>query len=611
MPTQCKSTVFCGLALSAAVAGSARGGEPPIRPASDGPNIVIFMTDDQRWDTITPEIMPLLNQRLIEQGILFINAFVNNPICCPIRATLLSGGFYSHETQVLSNQIQGGAARSFNDARALPVIAQRQGYYTGFVGKYMNEFQFVTGVDVHGEPIEPRHYVPPGWDLFAVEHKFKDWFGFEFWIGRSTDAGPASGLYLPDERDELEPFLRQAGIDAHVSHFFETLDYENLPYITRFDAAVASSFIRDAAVQERPFFLLVATRAPHGPATPEPQYEDLFTDFEYRGRSWGEADLSDKPAYVGLRAAEFDACHAAPPCAEDEFARNQLRCLRTVDDLIGEIVDLVESDEHLRDNTWFLFLSDNGYLWGEHRLFRKKLPYEESVRVPLVMRTPARQPAVNEGIVAAGMDVAATVLSLMGVEGYGEGRPLSAEADRKRMMCESFRVFEDVPTWASWRTRKWKYIHHDTGEAELYRLARDSFELDNVVEQFPRRADRFLNKLKGRRALTVMGPERDVLWHLPPMRRGIHVERPMTAIGGKPPYEWTIVDDERYIRDDPDEYVDRIPDGLELSPDGVLFGAPTETGLFEFFVEVADRSETKQHGGPQRLASLVRVEVQP
>jgi N-acetylglucosamine-6-sulfatase len=316
----------------------------------DKPNIIVVLTDDQRWDTITPEIMPELNRRLIDHGILYTNAFITNPLCCPSRAAILSGGYYSHETQILTNSFENGSAARFVDTKTIAVLAQQQGYATCFVGKYLNFLEEVTGISPDGQPIEKRHYTPPAWDLFESEISARLWYKYKFIFGSSQTDGPQRGLFLPLEVNDLPGFLNRPEFRSRIQQYFGQLNFGNLPYIAHFHKDVATNFILDAADNNQPFLVFIASRAPHAPATPEPQYENLFPGFEYRDRGWGEEDLDDKPYYVRKRAEYFENAYEGEDNFDD-FTANQLRTLRSIDDMIASLSDLIDSDERLR-NTW-------------------------------------------------------------------------------------------------------------------------------------------------------------------------------------------------------------------------------------------------------------------
>jgi len=164
------------------------------RPAAAGEpyNIVLIYTDDQRWDTVCgpdglAEICSLpkrfhplafVERQIMDRGVVFSNAFVSNPVCCPSRASLLSGGFYSHNTNVLSNRLPNGGVTQFSDADTLATRLQASGYQTGMVGKYLNQYNSLADVSA-GEG-----YVPPGWTRFWAQFRIYDWLNnFDIVVG--------------------------------------------------------------------------------------------------------------------------------------------------------------------------------------------------------------------------------------------------------------------------------------------------------------------------------------------------------------------------------------------------------------------------------------------
>jgi len=149
-------------------------------------NIVLIMTDDQRWDTLCipdeknevcdklPEYpMPNIQKILVTKGSVFSNAHVTNPMCCPSRSSLLSGGFYSHNTGVLTNNPPNGGADAFGglsneskiDDMSISTILQERGYTTAIIGKYLNQYKLGSNlVNLTAN----KAYIPPGWDSFII-----------------------------------------------------------------------------------------------------------------------------------------------------------------------------------------------------------------------------------------------------------------------------------------------------------------------------------------------------------------------------------------------------------------------------------------------------------
>lgn len=136
---------------------------------------------------------------------------------------------------------------------------------------------------------------------------------------------------------------------------------------------------------DAPFFLYIAPYAPHFPAIPSPEDSELFADYVYRERGYGETDLSDKPGWVVQGARSYNVGRFGSMEQQDAFHRDRLRTLQGVDRLVEQVVDWLDDNDKL-ENTIVFYTSDNGFLLGEHGLFEKNIPYQESIRVPLVVR---------------------------------------------------------------------------------------------------------------------------------------------------------------------------------------------------------------------------------
>ena len=294
-----------------------------------------MLSDDQRWDTLWA--MPTVQSALVEHGVTFTNSFVVNPLCCPSRASILTGR-YSHSTGVYLNVGAHGGFGAFRDPSTIATTLQARGYTTALVGKYLNGY---------GNAGEVRNYVPPGWDT---------WLAFS--------GGPRYYDYRLDNGHRVTYYGSRPG------------DYSTA-VLTR----AAVSFIRTA---HRPFLLVFAPYAPHEPAIPPPGYDAVFNHFAWwRPPSFNEHDVSDKPAYV----------RALPPLTKKQigrtvrFGRQQLESALGVDNGVRAILRELERRRMLT-TTAIAYTSDNGVAWGEHPFIaaRKLVPYEEPIRVPLVIR---------------------------------------------------------------------------------------------------------------------------------------------------------------------------------------------------------------------------------
>jgi N-acetylglucosamine-6-sulfatase len=405
------------------------------RAASQPPNVVVIVTDDQRWDSL--DTMPIVERELVGHGVTFTNAFVSNPLCCPSRASILTGD-YSHSTGVYRQIPPFGRFEAFHDGSTLATWLDGAGYDTALVGKYIDGYQHagLTG------------YVPPGWDR---------------WVG----------------------FIHAGYQDYQLSIDGAARAYGDAPgdYSTDVLASEAVSFIRRA---RGPLFLYFAPEAPHAPATPAPPDRLAFAGRPVpMSPSFDEADVSDKPAYVRDLPRITDARRSEVTA----FALDQDRTLLAVDRAIAQIMDALRATGRLAD-TLIVFTSDNGISYGEHRWTKKEVPYEESIRVPMVVRFGPIGVTKTDAHLVANIDIAPTVAALAGVATPAlDGRSLlpllgPPGADppwRKDLLLEHMEGTNLVPTYCGVRAVHTVYIRYATGEEELYDLEADPFELSNLA----------------------------------------------------------------------------------------------------------------------------------
>jgi N-acetylglucosamine-6-sulfatase len=397
--------------------------------AAARPNIVFVLTDDQRFDTLGT--MPTVQRELVGRGVTFTNAFVVNALCCPSRASILTGR-YSHSTNVYGNSGQYGGFGSFRDRSTVGTWLRSAGYRTGYVGKYLNGYG--------------RSYVPPGWDR---------------WVAFTRVGYERYELNVDGSRRRYRP-----GNPAHYS----------TDVLTRH----ATRFIRNA---RKPFLLIYAPFAPHSPAVAALRHADAFADTApWRPPNYNEQDVSDKPTWI----------RQIPPWSHDDelsadlFRRHQLQTLLAVDDGVKALLAELRRRRILRD-TIVVFMSDNGYSWGAHRIEGKGVPYDESIRVPLVIRYDRLfRGSRIETRTALNIDLAPTFAaaarakparvdgqSLLGIVGG------SAAPGRDDFLVEHLRgaPYPAMPTYCGIRSSTWKYIFYGTGEDELYDLTADPYEL--------------------------------------------------------------------------------------------------------------------------------------
>ena len=431
------------LILVWAVGPSAHGPRPRTR-SPRGPNIVLILTDDQRYDSL--HVMPEVRRLLVDEGMTFDRAIISDLLCCPSRSTILTGR-YAHTTGVYSNGGPHGGWKVFrpSESSTIATALHGAGYRTALIGKYLN------GYGVSSDP-----YVPPGWD---------DWLAF-------SRGGPQYFDYT----------MYSSGERGNVAFGARPRDYSTDVIRRR-----AVSFIRGVP-KSRPFFLMITPYAPHAGFIPAPRHEgDLAAAPVRLGPSVNEADVSDKPLHIRTQDPE-------PAEVLRARTREQWETLLAVDQLVGEVLAAVR-DTGREGNTLVIFTSDNGFSNREHRWVGKLVPYEESIRVPLIIRFPGTIPAgVRSSALVSNVDLAPTIADLAGVTLPMEGvslRPLltnSASSVRDEVVLEHKQWGNQVPTYCGVRTRGFVFAHYVTGEEELYDLVRDPWELKNVVSEMPAKA---------------------------------------------------------------------------------------------------------------------------
>jgi N-acetylglucosamine-6-sulfatase len=437
--------LLLGLFPAVALAALIAGGSAPAKPAKERPNIVVLMSDDQTLESM--RVMRLTQRFLGAGGSTFENNFVSFSLCCPSRASFLTGQ-YGHNHGVLNNKPPAGGYYKLDSSNTLPVWLRRAGYYTAHVGKYLNGYGTRN----------PRE-VPPGWS---------EWHG-------SVDPSTYRFYgYTLNENGRLRTYRK---------------------YSTDLYADKAVRIIKAHAGKARPLFLSVAFLAPHSGApveagdprtlaTPVPprRYRDEFASEPLpMPPSFNEANVSDKPQAIRRRPLMSEATIAAVR----ENYQQRLESVLGVDDAVGRIVAALRAVGQL-DNTLIVYTSDNGFFHGEHRVPNSKvLLYEPSIRVPLLMRGPGVPAGHHESELSANIDLAPTIVA---VAGASPGRALdglslfevlaSTRAAARDLLLEGPATEAGGPLmFTGIRTQRYKYVEWASGEKELYDLADDPDEL--------------------------------------------------------------------------------------------------------------------------------------
>ena len=437
-------------------------------PALARQNVVVLMTDDQTLESMAA--MPQTNLVLGAQGTVFEEAISTFPLCCPSRATALTGQ-YSHNHGVISNKGAFGGHRVLDHANTLPVWLQESGYRTMHVGRYLNGYEYSDGV-------------PPG---------FSDWHG-----------SPHSGAFnYVRWRVNENGSLVQYPVAAHPGE-----------YLTDFHGRRARELIEAAAPGDQPFYLQVWFVAPHraaprdsddpttqGTPSPAPRHRDMFATTPMpRPPNFDEANMYDKPQEV------FDRPRLSPETIAgiEENWRQERESLQSVDDAVAGIVQTLERTGELA-NTLIVFTSDNGYMHGEHRAKAEKvLPYEPALRVPLMMRGPGIPAGFSDPRPVANIDIVPTIVDATGAipRRVMDGRSLFDQVDDRTawwgrdILIENGRGANSVAPVRGIRTGRFAYTFYtSTGEYELYDLERDPYQLRSLDE-----SDRYAPVLRDLRA---------------------------------------------------------------------------------------------------------------
>ncbi len=443
--------------------GCATSTEPPETQPQTGPtpgptaprpkpNFVIILADD--LDALSTPFMPKTQSLLVQKGLSFSNAFCANPLSAPARATLLTG-LHAHNHGVTNNINSFTVFRSAAlEQRSITRWLKAAGYSTALIGKSLNHYV--------GE--EPWAY----WD---------EWQSF-YPKGGETCSSCVYYNYSIREKTTT------------VSYGSSEEDY-----LTDVLAGRAATYLKRAASQDTPFFLWFAPSAPHMPADfPSRHRHTYAAEKAPRTPSFNEADMSDKPRWQQTNLPLLDDDDIRDV---DSFDRARLRALLAVDDAIERIVQTL-SDSGKLDNTFIILTSDNGYLLGQHRLSNGKgLPYENCVRVPLIVRGPEVPEGLTRDHLVSNVDIAPTLADLAQATAPDDldGRvstallranPPAPSAWRQEVLLEGFSTGEDsLPEFHGLRTATDSYVEYYSAEIELYSLTNDPDQMQSLHQSAP------------------------------------------------------------------------------------------------------------------------------
>ncbi len=454
--------VIAGAAgLAAAGQTSAAGRPVATEAAGKRPNIVFVLTDDLSLNLL--RYMPHV-QALERRGLTFSNYFVSDSLCCPSRSSIFTGNF-PHDTGVFGNTgKQGGYHVFYNrgeERHTFALTLQHAGYRTAMMGKYLNGY-----LNGKGSPKNvPQTHVPPGWSEWDV-------------------AGNAYSEFNYD--------LNQNGVIHHYGGAAKD-------YLVDVMAGLGARFVGNAARAGKPFFLELATFAPHKPYTPAPRDAGRFPGLTAPRPKSFDVLPKNPPAWLArhqpLTAAEIATINSA--------FRRRVQAVQAVDAMIARIERALSAAGVAR-NTYIVFSSDNGLHTGEYRLMPGKMTaFDTDIHVPLVVAGPGVPAGRRTGAIAENIDLAKTFTGLAGTTLAGDGHSLVSLLHgrqptgwRSAALVEHHGPdldggdpdFQQSPsgnprTYEAMRTAQFLYVEYNNGEREFYDLRHDPFELDNLARR--------------------------------------------------------------------------------------------------------------------------------
>ena len=437
----------------------AAGTSSPPGASAHRPNIVFVLTDDLSFDLL--RYMPHV-QALERRGLSFRNYFVSDSLCCPSRTSIFTGQF-PHNTGVFTNVGADGGFSVFHargeERSSFNVALQRSGYQTAMMGKFLNGY--LQGSDRSGVP---DTYVPPGWNEWDV-----------------------AGFGYPEYNYPLN-------VNGVVHHF----GHRPHAYLTDVIARRGAAFVDRNAAAGTPFFLELATFAPHAPYTPARRDRGRFPGL----RAPEPPNFDTLPSDPAAWLAGHPPLTAHRIARIDRAFRLRARSVLAVDDLIGRVEARLRMDGLLR-NTYIVFSSDNGYHTGEYRLSPGKLTaFDTDIRVPLIVAGPGVRHGALTDKIAQNIDLAPTFAQLGGAimtsaDGHSLlplllGHPTpgwrdaaliehhgpdfdASDPDRQDQLSGNPTTYEAM------RSPRFLYVEYADGEREFYDLRADPFELHNLA----------------------------------------------------------------------------------------------------------------------------------
>ena len=416
--------------------------------ATNKPNIIFILTDDQRYDEIGAVgnfpwlVTPNLN-KLLKEGIHFENAFVTTSLCGPSRASFLTGTYANRHGVVVNEYLDYD--------KNLPTFAtllQDSGYHTAYFGKWHQA--------MHNRP-------RPGFNKWMV-----------FW---------GQGKYFNDA------LLTETGENFYIP---------DGKYLTDQLNELAVEFIDKASKINKPFMLYLSHKALHEPFTPPARHKNLYKDMDVPSQDDLNDDMSKKPKYIQTMA-EKNRERGGGIAPVHYKIPDKMRTVTAVDEGVGMIFEKLKK-EGLLENTVVIFAGDNGYFVSEHGgLHDKRKAYEEAIRIPLLMWNPFQEQPRKIDSLVLNIDLAPYICDLAGIkvpkhmhgeswksilEGKSKGRNGFLYEYYKENQYRPTGGFGGTPTILAYRTKDWKYVTYPEEDfiSELYNLSNDPKELYNLID---------------------------------------------------------------------------------------------------------------------------------
>jgi N-acetylglucosamine-6-sulfatase len=425
---------------------------------TEKPNIIFILTDDFAGNLV--EFMPNL-KAMQGEGVTFSHYYVSNSLCCPSRSSLFTGRL-PHNTGVQTNTKPNGGYEVFmeqgNAQESFCTALQLAGYKTAMMGKLLNGY------------LPNKHPPLPGWT---------DWF--------VAGAGYRNFDYDINSNGQVVHFGHAPG-----------------DYLTDVLSSRTDSLIR--AWKDQPFFIEIATFTPHGPFIPAPRHQQLFNaEKAPRTPAFNKQADSTAPGWLRkirpLGAQQIDRI--------DNIFRNRLRCIMSIDEMLGSIRKTL-NETGASSNTYIFFSSDNGYHLGDYSLLQgKQTAFDIDIRVPLIACGPHVAKGSLQQAIVSNIDLAPTFAELAGAQltVTPDGRDIQhllREQNTKKINWRNFAIIEHrrvnddrndpdrqeaedgrLPSYTALRFHNLLYIEYETGEISCYDVQNDPYELKNIAPVLP------------------------------------------------------------------------------------------------------------------------------